>query len=202
MNTELQAAAQEFDLMHVAQLLYDRKGHDGLSSLNDALQVFPELGTGFTSAGYDGRGRMAFNVLAKNEKRRVLVIAAMEDCAAPPHVHVQGEDTIDVVGSLLEHSWTAGHFSTGPAGSRYPMKRWAIPSFHQPFTPDSKLWIGVYDQPGGLLQFDKMNKEQLAALLPQATGISTPAFPWAELSDDEARDAMASALQLMRPPRP
>ncbi|MEK7583806.1 MAG: hypothetical protein AAB490_01050 [Patescibacteria group bacterium] len=203
MDQELERAASLFDFDSVARLLQARVSVGGFTSLVDMLQVFPELRDRL-SHGYDGRGSMAFKMLAKDrESGRVIVLAAMENCAAPPHLHRGGEFTVDFSGGLREHQWTAGSYTSGKPGERRSVKNWGVNTFHQPFTLDGKSWLGIYDQPAGLVAFDKMNRAELKRVFEMSLSIqpapgSLPLFY--ELSDEEYRAQVAKELRLMMPP--
>ncbi|OGY90628.1 MAG: hypothetical protein A2677_00240 [Candidatus Komeilibacteria bacterium RIFCSPHIGHO2_01_FULL_52_14] len=203
MDTKLFELATTFDLSLIAQHLHDRVQKTPLTedtNLFEAHEYLPELNR--ITTGYDGQGRMSYRLLAR-DRDRVAVLAALYDCAAPPHLHREGEDVIDLVGGLKEHEWCAGRVSSGPAGSRHRWSRWGVESFHQPFTSVGKLWVGVYLQPHGLTIFDSMTRTELGKVF-QTHAVAAERLmaqhSWHRLSATEARMVVAENLKLRMPP--
>lgn len=201
MDAKLTQTAALFRIHEVAELLIKRKGTHDIVGFQDALRVFPWLKEK-ASVGYDGRGAMAFKVLAHNKVAgRLLVLAAMQDCAAPPHMHPGGEHTLSLIGKLYEHPWSEGTYSDLRSLDRWAPRLWGGMSFHQPFTERGGFWLGLYDYSAGLVMFDKMDKEQLSeALALKGRGASEYERFWGEFSLEEARAIVAGKLALRMPP--
>lgn len=176
----------------VASFLFDYVRAHGLTS----FELFCEaLGLSGATPGYNGSGTMAFARLAKNEQTGgVIVLAAMKECAAPPHLHRAGECTFTLIGTLRELGKTRIH--SAEANDAFSLGvLWPAGSFHQPWT--ESFWAGVYEQPGGMIHFDRMGKDDLAPLLHRAGFQPTVVDPsWDSLDDAAARAVVFKLLGL------
>lgn len=167
---------------------------EGISSYPDFCQRF---GLERPSMGYNGHGSMNFHPLFKGPNRSLVVLAALNECSAPPHFHPGGECTFTAAGILRENterrfaqSDVNGQLGTGLV--------WEAGSFHQPWS--EVWWGGLYYQPQGFVPLNKMTKAQLQTVI-SLRGLATSdvASNWDSLSDTDARVAFSAALGLNGP---
>ncbi len=203
MEEELQSAVACFDAARAARVLFERLKRKGLPSFSDALEVFPELQESVT-AGFNSSGRMAFALLARNaDTGQVIVLAAMENCVAPPHLHKSGgsygECTFTFAGNLGDFSWTNGKRIVEKVSiGVLPPLLWEGNTFHQPFA--DTFWLGLYDQPRGMKLLSKMTvSEMLTTLMATAGAHLQQLYDWDTLKEEEARSIVYKTLGLVGP---
>src|SRR6185436_6881703 len=119
-------AARVLGVNVVAGLVNDRVKKGELRTFDDVLERFPELRDG-VRPGYlgDSDGLMSFCVLHRNPRTRgVIVLAAMWESVAPPHLHRGGELTIGLSGYLRDAVWKSDRFMLERVPQGVPSFTW------------------------------------------------------------------------------
>src|SRR3989344_4728447 len=144
-------AAERGDIFGVAALLEKRMWRMP-HSFADVLEDFPEL-SGWVSSGVgndNGRrsGQMSYLPLSYDKTTRAaVVLAAMQVCWAPAHLHVgsptgPGEVTVSLAGLLIERVCGGGGMAVAVVGAGLSScARWGPGTIHQPAAPG--FWCGV-----------------------------------------------------------
>lgn len=197
--TRIVMYAASWDIVGVARTYADYLQGRDLSQPSQVYLAIPELSGKGPAVGYDGRGVMSFQILNRDQETgAMIVLAMMYDCAAPPHLHKSGEDTISLSGRLAEHEWTRGSHVVTKTPEGLSRTVWAgTPTFHQPFTDGTMPWVGIYYQQGGLVLFDRMKRSELQQVLGLLDAV--PANSLTDWSDERLREWISTECDLMMP---
>lgn len=191
--------SRKFDIFGAAGFLAT-KTRGTVDSFDKALELFPQLKE-MVMTGVGNEGRMAFRLL-NSDGHTVLMLAAMEKCHAPAHLHIGlaagfGKITMTLAGDLVENLGRGRFFHSQGNNAVNVAFVCENESCHQPFT--HTFWLGIYLQFGGMKLFTKLNKDELLKVL--RSGLSEhdgwqPA-KWQDLSEEESRAYTAKLLNIV-----